>query len=63
MSPSKSSYVLKEGYKWCPHCDGYTVCDCGTCGVQVPRTWRSTQEVRFEKGICKVCNGIGQIPR
>ena len=61
--PGRSSSDLKDGYRWCPHCNGATVCNCGSCGVKVPYTYRCEQEVRIEEEICKVCNGTGQIPK
>lgn len=63
MTRQRSSSDLKDGYKWCPHCDGETVCKCGSCGVKVPWNWKGKQEVKIEEGICKVCNGTGQIPK
>jgi hypothetical protein len=64
MAKFRIKSVLKDGYKWCPHCSGYTTCNCGSCGVKIPYTsYDGKQEVRIEEGICKVCNGTGQIPK
>jgi len=39
----------------CPHCKGKTTCDCSTCGFFEEKRQISHQ------GICKVCQGRGEI--
>ena len=60
ISRSKSSLDLKTGYRWCPHCNGWTVCKCGTCVEKVSHANGSQTIV---EGICKVCHGLGQVPK
>lgn len=42
----------------CPHCQGHWNCTCGcaSCGTVNPPF------LGLNKGICKVCNGRGQVP-
>lgn len=55
---------VKSGYRLCPHCEGKTSCNCASCGGEekdgyakhIPYSLR-------EYGICKVCNGTGQVPK
>jgi hypothetical protein len=59
MGRSISSTDLRSGYRWCPHCEGWTVCKCGTCGT-VLRNPAGNETLN--EGVCKVCRGTGQIP-
>lgn len=56
LSPvSKEPFKAEEGYRVCPHCSGFSFCECGDC-----RTYdRGNKPV---KGMCKICKGLGQIP-
>jgi hypothetical protein len=59
MGRSKSSIYFKEGYRWCPHCDSWTVCKCGSYGTKISNPADNEEII---EGICRVCNGTGQIP-
>lgn len=48
---------ILEGFIKCPHCYGMTHCRCSTCGKQIENPGK-----KWEKGICQVCKGIGQLP-
>ena len=46
------------GFKFCPHCDGKTICDCATCGMKTAGRYGGRW---MEAGMCKVCQGQGQV--
>lgn len=50
-----------EGYKICPHCNGETVCNCGSCGTETTTRARGMGARYMEAGMCKSCNGQGQV--
>ncbi len=53
-----TSSDIKGGYRICPHCNGKTTCKCGSCAVPHPEGFSIVVE-----GICKVCKGLGQVPK
>ncbi len=59
MGRSKDNRHLKPGYRWRPHCGRRTVCKCITCGKLVGVTFSE----RFAEGMCRACNGLGQVPK
>ena len=55
---------IRDGFKRCRHCAGWSFCRCATCGkrgtifswlVHSPSLWRV--------GVCTVCHGEGQVPK
>jgi DnaJ-class molecular chaperone len=49
------------GFKLCPHCNGKTTCNCATCGIETTTRARGMGARWMEAGVCRVCNGHGQI--
>lgn len=49
------------GFKLCPHCDGKTVCKCASCGTETTTQARGSGARWMEAGMCKACNGQGQV--
>ncbi len=56
---------IRDGNVAYPHCNGKTTCACGSCGVQKPYFDRhgNQKDITIVEGICKVCNGTGQVPK
>ena len=49
------------GFKFCPHCNGKTVCNCATCGIESTTRARGQGARWMEAGMCKACHGQGQV--
>jgi len=45
----------------CPHCNGKTKCNCGTCGIDTGKKDEHGAK-ELEYGICTICNGTGRDP-
>jgi len=60
---SQSQWEVKQGFQLCPHCSGRTECDCASCSVVREEIDGHYKRTRYYKGICKVCEGKGQIPK
>lgn len=44
----------KEGYEWCPHCNGEGMCHCASCGIDSVK-----ENTRFQRHETK--NQFGQV--